>query len=291
MGRKIGRGINELLNNVEDVRNIKVDDNVLKAEIDNIIPDPNQPRKTFKEDALRELSESIREHGIIQPIIVRKEGNKYIIIAGERRYKAAKMANLYEVPIIVRDVDDKQKKEISLIENLQREDLNAIEEGEAIKELMVNYNLTQEEIAARLGKARPSITNTLRLLNLTSDVKQLVKNGLLSAGHARALVAVTNPVHQIEMGVKTVNEGWSVRELEKHVKYYLKPETAPKRLSKERKEQLTLELKGFVEDMTKVFSTKVRIMGNESKGRISIDYYTREDLERIYELIEKMKKN
>ncbi|MFA6865939.1 MAG: ParB/RepB/Spo0J family partition protein [Clostridia bacterium] len=289
MGRKIGRGISELLDNVEDVRIPNEDDNILNVNISKIFPNPNQPRKTFKEDALKELSDSIKEHGIIQPLIVRKDDNKYIIIAGERRYRAAVMASLKQVPVIVRDVDEKQTKEISLIENLQREDLNAIEEGEAMRELMISYHLTQEEIATRLGKARPSIANTLRLLNLTKDVQQLVRNGLISAGHARSLVAISNPVQQIEMGVRAVNEGWSVRELEKRVKYYLKPELAPKKLSKEKKDKLTLEMREFVDDLTKVFETKIRLIGNESKGRISIDYYSKDDLQRIYEVIQSVK--
>ena len=200
------------------------------------------------------------------------------------------MADLTEVPVLVKEYDDAKTREISLIENLQREDLNAIEESEAIKELMDSYSLTQEEVAQKLGKARPSIANTLRLLNLAGEVKELVRKDKLSAGHARALLAVTNPTHQIAMAKKAVLEGWSVRETEKQVKFYLKPETKPTQMTDKVREKMSVEMRAFVDDMTRVFATRVRLMGNETKGRISIDYFSNEDLQRIYEVIETLKK-
>lgn len=291
MAKRVSRGISQLLANVEDVGEVVIaEDKILTLPLDRIYPNPNQPRKNFNEESLKELSDSIIEHGIIQPLVVTKEKDGYMIIAGERRYRAAVIAKHSEIPVIVREMNEKKIRETSLIENLQREDLNAIEEGEAIKELMKNYQLTQEEIAKQLGKARPSIANTLRLLTLTEEVKQMVRENILSAGHARTLVSVTNPVHQIELAQTAINEGWSVREMEKRVKYYLKPETEPKKLTDTVREKLSLEMREFVDDMTRVFATKVKLMGNEAKGRITIDYYSNDDLQRIYEIINNLKK-
>lgn len=291
MAKPVKRGLNALLANIEDLSSdVKTEDKIYSVPLDKLVPNPDQPRKSFNEESLIELAGSIRNHGIIQPLVVKKSGDEYVIIAGERRYRAAKMAGISEVPVIVKEYDDVKTKEISLIENLQREDLNAMEESEAIRELMETYNLTQEEVAQKLGKARPSIANTLRLLNLAGEVKELVRRDKLSAGHARALLAVTNPVHQVEMAKKAILEGWSVRETEKQVKYYLKPETRPNRITEKVKEKMSVEMRSFVDDMTRVFSTRVRLMGNEQKGRISIDYFSNEDLQRIYEVIESLKR-
>ncbi len=292
MAKRVSRGISELLANVEDVREERRPDEtkVINVAISKIAPDPGQPRKTFNDESLEELALSIKEHGIIQPLIVKKDGGNYIIIAGERRYRAAEKTGLKEIPVIVRDFSEQKAREISLIENLQREDLNAIEEAQAIKELMEAYNLTQEEIAKKLGKARPSIANAVRLLNLPESLQEAVKTGVLSAGHARALLAITDKKTQLELATKAIDEGWSVRQIEKEVKYILKPETRPTKLTEQVKTKMSLEMRQFVEDMTRVFATKVRLMGNETKGRIMIDYYTNEDLQRIYELIDEMKK-
>lgn len=291
MAKQLKRGLNALLANIEDVRDeVKTEEKVYKVSLEMIVPNPDQPRKSFNNESLIELSQSIRSNGIIQPIVVRKNGDKYVIIAGERRYRASILAGLTEVPIIIKDYDDLKIKEVSLIENLQREDLNAIEEANAIRELMLAHGLTQDEIAQKLGKSRPALANTLRLLNLTNEVKELVKSEKLSAGHARALLPVTDPMAQIQMASKAVAEGWSVREIEKQVKYYLKPETKPTRLSDKVREKMTVEMREFVNDMTRVFSTKVKLMGNETKGRICIDYFSNDDLQRIYEIIESLKK-
>lgn len=291
MAKPVKRGLNALLANIEDLTSdVRTEDKIYSVPLEKLIPNPDQPRKSFNEESLIELAGSIRNHGIIQPLVVKKRADDYIIIAGERRYRAAKMAGLTEVPVIVKEYDESKTREISLIENLQRENLNAIEESEAIRELMDSYGLTQEEVSQKLGKARPSIANTLRLLNLTGEVKELVKKDKLSAGHARALLAVTNPAHQIEMAKKAILEGWSVRETEKQVKYYLKPETRPNKITEKVKEKMSVEMRSFVDDMTRVFATKVRLMGNEQKGRISIDYFSNEDLQRIYEVIETLKR-
>ena len=291
MAKQLKRGLNALLANIEDVRDdVKTEDKVYKVALEMVEPNPDQPRKSFNNESLIELSQSIRSNGIIQPIVVRKDGEKYVIIAGERRYRASIMAGLKQIPIIIKNYDDLKVKEISLIENLQREDLNAIEEANAIRELMIAHELTQDEIAQKLGKSRPALANTLRLLNLTNEVKELVKSEKLSAGHARALLPVTDPMVQIQMATKAISEGWSVREIEKQVKYYLKPETKPTQLSDKVREKMSVEMREFVNDMTRVFSTKVRLMGNETKGRICIDYFSNDDLQRIYEIIESLKK-
>lgn len=292
MAKRVSRGISELLANVEDVREDRRPDEtkVINVAFSKVTPDPGQPRKTFGEEGLEELALSIKENGIIQPLIVKKAGSGYMIIAGERRYRAAEKLGLKELPVIVRDYDEQKAREISLIENLQREDLNAIEEAQAMKELMDAYALTQEEIAKKLGKARPSVANAVRLLNLPESLQEAVKKGVLSAGHARALLSLPDAATQIELASKAIDEGWSVRQIEKEVKYVLKPETRPTKLTEQVKAKMTLEMRQFVDDMTRVFATKVRLMGNESKGRITIDYYTNEDLQRIYELIDSMKK-
>lgn len=290
MAKRVSRGLSELLANVEDARSVtETEEKINFIPLERIAPNPNQPRKNFDEEGLRELADSIIAHGVIQPIVVKKDKYKYVIIAGERRYRAAIMANLKEIPAIIRDLDEQKTREISLIENLQREDLNAIEEAEAIRELMKNHQLTQEEVAQKLGKARPSIANTLRLLTLCEEVQQMVRDNILSAGHARTLVPIISQEIQTEMAQKAIIEGWSVREIEKRVKYYLKPETEPKKLTDIVREKMSLEMKEFVDDMTRVFATKVKLMGNETKGRITIDYYSNDDLQRIYDIIEKLK--
>lgn len=291
MAKRVSRGISELLANVEDVREDRYgDEQIIKVSLDKLYANPHQPRKIFNEESIRELAESISEHGIIQPLVVKKVGSEYMIIAGERRYRAAKTAGLSQVPVIVKDMDEQKIREISLIENLQREDLNAIEEAEAIAELMTSYDMTQEELAKKLGKGRSSIANSVRLLNLPEEVKTALKEGKLTAGHGRALLAIEDGVVLRALANKAIEEGWSVREIEKQVRYILKPETKPTKLTDTVKAKMSLEMRAFVDDMTKVFATKVRLMGNETKGRITIDYFTNDDLQRIYEIIETLKK-
>ncbi len=256
-------------------------DGVLEISINDIHPNPNQPRKNFDQSALEELAQSIKNHGIIQPLVVNKEDNGYMIIAGERRWRASKIAGLEYVPCIVKNYTEKQIKEIALIENLQREDLNPVEAAKAIKQLMDEYNFTQEVVADRIGKSRPNVTNLLRLLSLYPDVLKLVGNGRLSAGHARCLVVVSDYTAQLKFANMACDNKMSVRDLEKTVKNYLNP----KKLSNQKSEQ-SVELKELVNEMQRVFSTKVSVIGNDKKGRIYIDYYSRDDLDRIAELIE-----
>ena len=250
-----------------------------------IDPNPDQPRKNFDSDTLDELARSIKQYGVIQPIILSPDAGRYTIIAGERRFRAAKAAGLTAIPSIVRRLDDIQRKEIALIENLQREDLNPIEEATAYKTLMERFDLTQEELAARLGKGRPTIANSLRLLNLAPAVQEMLIDGRLSAGHARALVIIKDPAVQVTYAMAACDRKLSVRQLEYMVQRYVNPEK--KKIAP--KTPLSPELKGLVKDMQHIFATKVKAVGTHDKGRIYIDYYTQSDLQRIFELIERLK--
>lgn len=259
---------------------------VTEIEIGKIKPNPNQPRKNFDTEALNELAASIKMHGIVQPIVVNDMGDgTYMIIAGERRWRAANICGLKTVPAVVRNYTDKQVKEISIIENLQREDLNPIEAAKAIKELMDEYGLTQEVVADRIGKSRSSIANTLRLLSLYPDVLKMVEDGKLSAGHARCLVVIEDKNQQIKLAQLTVNKNLSVRELEKAVKNLESPQKRHIVMPEQ-----SLELKELIIQIQKTFATKVSAIGNDNKGRIYIDYYTRDDLYRIAELLELLNK-
>ena len=261
-----------------------VNDNAEVKELDvkEVFPNPDQPRKAFDETALKELSESVVKHGVIQPITVVKRNDGYMIVAGERRFRASVMAGRKTVPAIVRSFGERNIKEIALLENLQREDLNPIEEARAIKRLMDEFALTQDEVAERLGKSRSAVANTLRLLSLSPEVTRLVLNGELSAGDARTLV--TGPfVNQSALARKAVKEGWSVRDLEAFLRK-LNGEK-PKQDKKPQKE-ICLELRDLVERMQRALGTKVSAIGNDDKGRIYIDYFTRDDLDRLAEILD-----
>ena len=259
---------------------------VTEIDVSSIFANPNQPRKVFNETALRELADSIEKHGVIMPIIVNKSGDRYMIIAGERRFRASKIAGLSKVPVIIKNYNERQIKEISLIENLQREDLNPIEAANAMKSLMLDYGLSQEDLADRIGKSRPAIANTLRLLSLSHEVMKMVEAGKLSAGHARALLPIPQ-INQVKFAETVVKDGLSVREIEKKVKdYFLSPEEKAK---KKQRQELSAELKELIGDMQRVFGTKVNAIGNDNKGRIYIDYYTRDDLDRLGEILEYLK--
>lgn len=249
--------------------------------IDKIKTNPNQPRKHFDEEALNELAASIKIHGVIQPIVLNDNGDgTYLIIAGERRYRASKIAGLKEVPAIIKNYTDKQIKEISIIENLQREDLNPIEAARAIKQLMEEYKLTQEAVAERIGKSRSNIANTLRLLSLYPEVLDMIEKGSLSAGHARALVVVDDHMSQIKLANQAVKDKWNVRDLERAVKRVQHPESKTRP-----KTDQSLELKDLIVSMQRVLGTKVSAIGNDQKGRIYIDYYSRDDLDRLADII------
>lgn len=257
-------------------------DGVTEIDIKLIDPNRNQPRKTFDATSLKELAESIKQHGIIQPIVVNEQGNRYMIIAGERRFRASLIAGLKTVPAVIKHYNDRQVKEVSIIENLQREDLNPIEAARAIKELMEEYNFTQETVADRIGKSRPAIANTLRLLTLYPEVIDLIAKNKLSAGHARCLVVVTDREMQFKLASQACDNKMTVRDLEKAVKEYLNPKASK---AKKQQEQ-SLELKDLINTMQRTFATKVSAIGNDRRGRIYIDYYSRDDLDRICEFME-----
>lgn len=250
-----------------------------------IITNPNQPRKKFDENLLEELAASIKNYGVIQPIIVCPVGDDtYEIVAGERRYRASKLAGNTTVPVIIKKLSSKQRKEIALIENLQRQDLNPIEEAQAYKALIDEYGFTQEQLADRLGKSRPVITNSLRLLNLNPVVIDMVINGRLSAGHARCLSSIKDYIVQNTYAIAACDKQLSVRQLEIMVRNYLNPKNKDKKVV-----ELPVELKDLANIMQKKFGTKVNAVGTNNKGRIYIDYYTAEDLDRIYDILAKIK--
>ena len=239
----------------------------------------DQPRRSFDEDALRELAASIEAVGVIQPIIVAEVGERYSIIAGERRYRASRMAGLDEIPAIVRNWDEQRRLEAALIENLQRDDLNPIEEALGVKRLMEESSLTQEKVAERLGKSRPAVANLLRLLTLEQSVQQLLIEGKLSAGHARALVTVDKK-RQVQLANLTVQQGWSVRQLERICAQPVKQEE-PKPV-KVRDQQFS-RLEGMAREL---FGTRAKLDGTQDSGKLTLFYYSADDLQRIWEVLE-----
>ena len=247
--------------------------------IGQIDPNRDQPRRSFDEAALKELAASIQAVGVLQPIIVAPSGERYTIIAGERRYRASRLAELSEIPAIVRDWDSQKRLEAALVENLQRDDLNPIEEAMGVRQLMDETGLTQEKVAERLGKSRPAVANLLRLLTLPQSVRQLLIDGKLSAGHARALVTV-DPRRQVQLANLTVQQGWSVRQLERICAQPVKEEGPKPRKSKDT--QI-----GELENMAReLFGTRVRLDGTTDSGRITLFYYNSDDLQRIWDVIE-----
>lgn len=260
--------------------------NAEDMEISKIVPNPNQPRKNFDEQSLGELADSIKKHGVIMPIVVNDNGDgTFMVIAGERRFRASKLAGKRTIPVVIRRYSDREIKEISLIENLQREDLNPIEAATAMKQLMIDYKLTQDELAERIGKSRPAVANTLRLLNLCPDVMELVTEGKLSAGHARTLVPLP-ATEQYQFAQDAVKNQCSVRELEKKVRAYNIPPEVLEERRKKKRALASIELKQLIDRMRFTFRTKVSLIGNDKKGRIYIDYYSPDDLERIYEILD-----
>ncbi len=254
-------------------------DEVRMLPIGQIDPNLEQPRRRFDEAALNELAASIKAVGVLQPIIVSPNGERYTIIAGERRYRASRLAELTEIPAIVRDWDNQKRLEAALIENLQRDDLNPLEEAMGVRRLMDEAGLTQERVAERLGKSRPAVANLLRLLTLPESVKQLVTEGKLSAGHARALVTV-DARRQVQLANLTVQQGWSVRQLERICAQPVKEEVKKPRVPRDAQ---IGELEGMAREL---FGTRVRLDGTTESGRITLFYYNADDLQRIWDVIE-----
>lgn len=251
--------------------------NLKTLRITEVEPNREQPRKNFNQESLEELSESIKTYGIIQPIVVSKENGYYAIIAGERRWRAAKLAGLEEIPAIIRDSDEQTNREISLIENIQREDLNPYEKALGIRSLMDRYGLTQEEVSKKIGKSRSSVSNTVRILYLAQDVLELVKQGKLTEGHCKALAGISDPKRQYEAAIRMIEKGESVRQAE-----------SKNRITK-REKKLDPQYKYLYEDIEDrfqgFFGTKVKLDQGKRKGRIIIEYHNNEDLERMLKLI------
>lgn len=308
----LGRGLNDLLGTSEASKPQRIKNNVdlsvdssekevktvtkevikevvkeveQKININLIEPNKSQPRKQFDEEALQELSDSIKKYGVLEPLIVTKKDNYYEIIAGERRWRAARLAGIKEVPVVIRDYTDTEIMEISLIENIQREDLNPIEEAQAYEALISEYNLKQEEVAERVSKSRSTITNSLRLLKLCEDVRQMVMYNMISTGHARALIPIEDPKLQYETAAIVYDQKLSVRETEAYVKAILE-----KKPEKEEKKQSEKDLSVFYSDienkLKSILGAKIAIKAsNNGKGKIEINYYSQDELDRITEML------
>lgn len=253
---------------------------VLKLSLADIDPNREQPRKRFETEALEQLAQSMRNVGVLQPIIVSAtEGGRYRIIAGERRWRAARLAGLSTIPAIVRDMDAAHTREAALIENLQRDDLNPVEEAQAIRQLMDDFGATQEQIAGKLGKSRPAIANAVRLLTLPDEVLELVREGKLTAGHARALVVLDDPERQIKLALMAVEKVWTVRQIEAAAQL-------PAGGTEHKRPPRLPELTDMERMAREVFGTRAQMSGTLEKGKLTLSYYSRDDLDRIYEVLE-----
>ena len=257
-------------------------DGTLMVKLSKVEPNREQPRKNFDEDSLQELAESLKQFGMLQPILVQNRGDYYEIIAGERRWRAAKIAGLKEVPVIVRELTDQEIVEISLIENIQREDLNPIEEAQAYKRLLTEFHIKQDEVAERVSKSRTAVTNSMRLLKLCDEVQKMVVDDMISTGHARALISIEDPEEQYLIAQKIFDEKLSVREVEKLVKDLHKPPKPPK----EENKTLQAIYQEISERLKQSLSTKVSVSAKQNgAGKIEIEFYNHEDLERLLERI------
>lgn len=288
----LGKGLDTLIpTNVLDTADVKqTKDKALKpdsiVDINLVVPNKNQPRKYFDEDALLELSDSIKEFGLLQPILVQDRKTYYEIVAGERRWRACMNAGLKEIPVIIGNFTEQQILEISIIENIQREDINPIEEALAYKRLLDEFNLKQDEVAERVSKNRTTITNSLRLLKLCDDVQQMIIDGKLSTGHARAIISIEDPNKQTILAEKIFDEKMTVRDVEKYIKDLNKPEKEKKKMN----ESLLLAYTNLSNDLEQVLGTKVRITPKDEEkgtGKLEIEFYNHDDLDRIVEILKK----
>ena len=290
-----GLGINALINTeMEDMKaskpaKKKTEEAVLELDLDMIEPNRKQPRKYFDETALEELAVSLKSYGMIQPIVVKKNGDYYEIIAGERRWRAAKIAGLAKVPVVIKKWEEGEAFEAALVENLQREDLNPMEEAESYHRLQEEFGMSQEKIAEKVGKSRSAVTNSLRLLQLDARVRNFVVENKLTGGHARTLLPVTNGDDQFELAEMVIDEGLSVRAVEAMVKAYLAKAKKPAETEEELSKEDAREYRAIEDDLKSFFSTKVKVkpLGKRNKGKIEIEYYSDEDLERLLALLKK----
>ena len=276
--RGLGKGLSTMIDSLNTVHeNVVSSLNIIDVE-----PNPDQPRKEFDKEKLEALKSSIEEIGVILPIIVTKKDNgRYQIIAGERRWRASKLAGLKTIPAIVKDYKEKEAAEIALIENLQREDLNPIEEAKGYKSLIDGFSMTQEEISKRVGKSRSAITNSLRILNLPDEIIKYLVSGEITQGHARALLSLNSDTHKKEVALKIIKEGLSVRQVENLVKIYPKD----KKPANKKATQVDIEIKSIEEKLAKQLKTKVKIKHGNKRGKIEIEYYGNDDLDRILQIL------
>ena len=289
MKKGLGKGLDSMIPEKKTKAEMKEaeDKSLTEIKISEIDPNMGQPRKKFDEDELLELAESIKIHGVIQPIILTKRGKRYEIIAGERRWRASKLAGLTKIPAVIREYTDKEIMEVSLIENIQRQDLNPIEEALAFKNLIDEYKMKQDDLAERVSKSRSTITNALRLLKLDDKVKAMLAEGLISTGHARALLTIEDKNKQQALAVKIFDEKLSVREAEKLVKQIMENKESEKEVKPSEK----LIYKKLEDSLKSIIGSKVSIKGRDNgKGKIEIDYYSIEELDRITELLSTIKK-
>ncbi|MBE5396084.1 ParB/RepB/Spo0J family partition protein [Brevibacillus borstelensis] len=278
MSRGLGKGLNALITS----NMIEEEEHVLEIPVADIRPNPYQPRKEFESSAIEELAQSIKEHGIIQPLIVRKSIKGYELVAGERRLRAAKSLGLKKVAAVVKDYSDQQLMEIALIENLQRENLNPLEEAEAYEKLISHHSYTQEQLAKKIGKSRPHVANMLRLLQLPEQIRKMVSASDLSMGHARALLGVEKEELQLQLAKEAVKKGLSVRQLEELVKQA----NVSRETSKKKPLKKEPQLIQFEERLRSRLGTSVKIKKGTKRGKIEIDFYSQEDLQRILEILE-----
>ncbi len=288
----LGRGLDALFqpsakNVVEKTVQLetKINNNeIVFLNVNDIKTNEEQPRKVFGQEQLDELAQSIKKYGIVQPLVVTKNNDNYDLIAGERRLRAAKSIGLQNVPVVVKEYDEQTKSEISLIENIQREDLNTLEQAQAYKYIMDKYNLTQEQLASNLGKSRSSIANSLRILNLDDKIKEYIKNDELTEGHCKILVSIQNPELQNLLAQKVVIEGLSVRQLEENIKSLKEEKTNNKKIKKEKENDIWIN--DVEEKFKNFFQTKVQIKHNNSnRGKIIVEYYSNDELDRILDII------
>ena len=268
---------------VHDIEAAETHEGIKYIDINNIKPNANQPRKTFDEGKLEELADSIREHGLIQPLVVRKSTNGYEIVAGERRWRAARKIGIKKIPAIVRELSDEENMLLAIIENMQREDLDPIEEAEGISQMIETYGLSQEQVSKSLGKSRPYITNQLRLLKLPEEIRKMVSDGRLSSGHVRALITIDDEEKQIKLAVQAVEQGLSVRQVEALAKANKKVKK-----SKSAKKKKSADVKRVEEDLKVALGTKVNLNQNGKKGKIEIEFYSKDELERLIELLKSL---
>lgn len=292
-----GLGINALINTeMEDMKASKpekknLDEAVLELDLDLIEPNRKQPRKYFDETSLQELAASLKNYGMIQPIVVKKSGDYYEIIAGERRWRAAKIAGIAKVPVVIKKWEEGEAFEAALVENLQREDLNPMEEAESYQRLQEEFGMSQEKIAEKVGKSRSAITNSLRLLQLDSRVRNFVVENKLTGGHARTLLPIADGDAQFELAEHVIEEGLSVRAVEALVKAYQQKAELPAEKGEPVEKADEREYRAIEDDLKSLFSTKVKLkpLGKRNKGKIEIEYYSNEDLERLLAILRKQK--